>query len=212
MYLRHQITITLAGLILSTVPVVVPAFAQQQVTPPAASNEDPAVTVTEKKTISPEAMAAADAQSEAAIRAINPAALSNETYPRSSILLRPDREGESVLEQVNHLIAISADSYWNERTKYRQAYSRSISWDTDFCSKSPDTGLSFDFKKPCAHHDFGYTNYKKMGIFNSVRKNYVDAIFYRDMKAHCSTRSIFLKPDCYYTAFLYYQAVQWFGS
>lgn len=104
---------------------------------------------------------------------------------------------------------------------------------TDFCSSGPDTGMAFDFKASCVRHDFGWRNLKKLdrhwncpqaamnkpcgyegrpvgtlGHFDS-RSNRLSAntVFKNDMYDHCASRSIFLKPDCYTTANLYYNIV-----
>lgn len=104
---------------------------------------------------------------------------------------------------------------------------------TDFCSSSPDTGLAYDFKAPCVRHDFGWRNLKKLdrhwncagagtnrpcgqdgrpvgalgAYYNRSNKLIVNDQFKRDMDAHCATRSIFLRPDCYSAATLYHAVV-----
>ncbi len=98
--------------------------------------------------------------------------------------------------------------------KYRKdRYCKSnYKWSTDGCSKVPDTGLAFDFRYSCYRHDFGYRNYKKFGIFTKGNKKTIDNKFLSDMKAHCSKRSIFLKPDCYKMAYAYYWGVRKLGD
>lgn len=104
---------------------------------------------------------------------------------------------------------------------------------TDFCSSSPDTGIAFDSKAPCVRHDFGWRNLKKLdrhlncgaastnnpcgynglptgalgAYYNRSNKLVVNNQFKLDMDAHCATRSIFLRPDCYANANLYYAIV-----
>jgi hypothetical protein len=87
-----------------------------------------------------------------------------------------------------------------------------LDWSTDLCSfPARGTGLTFDFTNACIRHDFGYRNYKKLGLFTE-KKAAVDAIFYKDMKEHCNTRSVVLKPGCYAAAMRYYTAVHHFGG
>ena len=88
----------------------------------------------------------------------------------------------------------------------------SLDWSTDYCSNVPDTGVSFNFINPCTRHDFGYRNYKRYGIFTSTNRKFIDDKFLADMKDHCSTRSIFLKPSCYETAYTYYAGVRALGG
>lgn len=114
----------------------------------------------------------------------------------------------TVPSEVRHPYWSSMDHFWTHRD---WRWPRYANWSTDYCSNSPDTGLAFDFKKSCARHDYGYRNWKKYKAFTSSAKKSIDDRFLADMKAHCSTRSIFLKPDCYTTAYAYYAAVRAFG-
>jgi hypothetical protein len=117
-----------------------------------------------------------------------------------------------IVHQVDYLVRLDDKRFWHERNNSRPKYSSRIDWSTDYCSFSRDTGPSFDFRIACAHHDFGYRNYKRLGLFDNTHKRYVDNVFYRDMRAHCSTRSIFLKSNCYVTALAYYKVVQKLGN
>jgi hypothetical protein len=225
------------GLILFTDSVLIPAIAQAQSTPSSINkniNSEKILTPEEinvdVKNTSEEDINNADAESEAAIRTLapditspnnvntgiqkkpgiySPNSIQNETLDSgSSIELR----SQNVLSQVNYLLAISAVDFWYISQNSRSNYSGRIDWETDFCTWSQDTGLYFDFEASCAHHDFGYANYQKLNVWNEKTKKYVDAIFYRDMKAHCSTRSIFFKTDCYARAYVYYKFVRKFGK
>ena len=84
-------------------------------------------------------------------------------------------------------------------------------WSTDYCSSSPDNPLGFNFQLSCARHDFGYRNYKAVGLFSS-NKARVDSAFYEDMKRKCATYNFAVRPACYSLAWTYYQAVAAFGS
>jgi hypothetical protein len=92
-----------------------------------------------------------------------------------------------------------------------QYASYAFDWSTDYCSSSPDNPLGFDFRLSCAHHDFGYRNYKAVGQF-PANKDRVDSMFYADLKRKCATYSGALQPPCYSLAWTYYQAVHLFGS
>ena len=84
-------------------------------------------------------------------------------------------------------------------------------WSTDYCSASPDRPLGFDFTLSCWHHDFGYRNYKAVGLF-SANKARLDDTFYADLKRKCATYSSVVRPACNSLAWTYYQAVSVFGS
>jgi phospholipase A2-like protein len=101
---------------------------------------------------------------------------------------------------------------WNYGRNNQGVYADyGLDWSTDFCSYSPDQPLGFDFRMPCARHDFGYRNYKAVGLF-SANKDRIDNSFYFDLKAKCATYSWIVRPACYSLAWTYYEAVHLFGS
>jgi hypothetical protein len=101
---------------------------------------------------------------------------------------------------------------WNDARINRMPWSSyGFDWSTDYCSSSPDNPLGFDFALSCWHHDFGYRNYKAVGLF-SANKARVDSTFYADMKRKCATYSSLVRPACYSVAWTYYEAVRLFGS
>jgi hypothetical protein len=86
-----------------------------------------------------------------------------------------------------------------------------LDWSTDYCTDSPDQPLGFDFRMPCARHDFGYGNYRQVGLF-PANKDRIDSAFYYDLKVKCTHYSVIVRPACYSLAWTYYQAVRNFGS
>ncbi len=101
---------------------------------------------------------------------------------------------------------------WNAARNDRGPWSGyGFDWSTDYCSASPDRPLGFDFTLSCWHHDFGYRNYKAVGLF-SANKARVDNTFYADLKRKCATYSSLVRPACNSLAWTYYQAVVTFGS
>ncbi|MEV1143289.1 phospholipase [Micromonospora sp. NPDC049799] len=108
----------------------------------------------------------------------------------------------------------SATSYnaWNSARLNKAAWSAyAFDWSTDYCSSSPDNPLGFRFDLSCYRHDFGYRNYKAVGLF-SANKARLDSAFYADLKRSCATYSSIVRPACYSLAWTYYQAVSVFGS
>ncbi|MGN9810729.1 phospholipase [Micromonospora sp. BQ11] len=108
----------------------------------------------------------------------------------------------------------SATSYnaWNSARLDKAPWSAyAFDWSTDYCSSSPDNPLGFTFDRSCQRHDFGYRNYKAVGLF-SANKARVDSAFYADLKRSCATYSTVVRPACYSLAWTYYQAVSIFGS
>src|SRR6185503_21085442 len=76
----------------------------------------------------------------------------------------------------------SSSNAWNAARNNQGAWADyAFDWSTDFCSASPDQPLGFDFRLSCARHDFGYRNYKSVGLF-AGNKAHVDSAFYEDLK------------------------------
>lgn len=104
-------------------------------------------------------------------------------------------------------------SYWFDMT-------------TDFCTSSPDHGAHFDFKAPCARHDFGWRNLRRLdlhwncggqpepcsngasGAYNTHQnKLTVNVNFYWDMEDDCAPRSALYRGLCREMRDLYYWVV-----
>jgi len=101
---------------------------------------------------------------------------------------------------------------WSFARSHQGQYAQyTLDWSTDFCSASPDQPLGFDFRMPCARHDFGYRNYKAMNAF-PANKPRIDDAFYADLLAKCSTYNVFVRPACNSLAWTYFQAVKTFGN
>ncbi|MGI5213220.1 phospholipase [Plantactinospora sp. CA-290183] len=108
----------------------------------------------------------------------------------------------------------SAGSYnaWNAARTNQGAWADyNFNWSTDYCSSSPDNPLGFSFELSCYRHDFGYRNYKSVGLFEP-NKARLDSAFYEDLRRSCATYDEFVRPACDSLAWIYYQAVHIFGS
>lgn len=127
----------------------------------------------------------------------------------------PEPTKSEKLNTVNRVMGGSMSSFLSAVESFNRD-KRFYQWldtSTDLCSRpAQGTGLSFDFNNACRRHDFGYRNYKKLNVFTKKRKSLVDAIFLKDMRNHCATRSVALKPGCYAAAKRYYAAVRKFGE
>lgn len=84
-------------------------------------------------------------------------------------------------------------------------------WTTDLCTASPDQPFGWDFRPACVRHDFGYSNYKRFGLFPQ-NKPRVDSAFYEDLLRVCAQQSWWERGACQSLAYIYYQAVKTFGS
>jgi hypothetical protein len=111
-------------------------------------------------------------------------------------------------EVLYNLTRTDVDSYnlWNAARLKPSIYPYDFSWQTDYCSASPDKPLGFDFKLSCHRHDWGHRNYKDIGQLEPNRSR-IDLAFYEDMKRKCATYSVWVRSACYSLAWSYYQAV-----
>ncbi len=105
----------------------------------------------------------------------------------------------------------SYDAWNSARVNQVRWTSYQFDWSTDYCSASPDQPLGFDFRMPCWRHDFGYRNYKAVGLF-PANKSHVDDGFYADLKRKCNAYNPYVRPSCLSLAWTYYQAVRAFGN
>ena len=108
--------------------------------------------------------------------------------------------------------SLSSYNAWNAgRTSQASWTEYGFDWSTDLCSNSPDNPLGFNFTLSCARHDFGYRNYKAVGLF-PANKPRLDSAFYEDLRRRCASYSVWVRSACYALAWTYYQAVKAFGS
>ncbi|WP_063780860.1 phospholipase A2 [Nonomuraea sp. SBT364] len=91
-----------------------------------------------------------------------------------------------------------------------------FNWRTDGCDNSPDKPGGFNFKTPCARHDFGYANTKHLvssSAWQDIYKPQVDKAFYYDMTVVCRAAGNAIKTAaCMGFAKTYYEAVKKWGE
>lgn len=105
----------------------------------------------------------------------------------------------------------SISDFWKAKLSRTPSYA---DWETNYCSFSPDSGPSFNFKKSCARHDYGYGNWRKYGAFTSSAKLSIDNRFLKDMKSYCKATYSWWDPrrhTCIGVAYTYYGAVRKLG-
>jgi hypothetical protein len=102
--------------------------------------------------------------------------------------------------------------------QHRFTGDRWFDWSNDGCSAPllGSTGRAYNFHHACLRHDFGYRNLKRLEqrygtgrtYWNATNRRRVDQQFLADMKSHCRTRALWLRPSCYLSAYTYYSAVR----
>jgi hypothetical protein len=117
----------------------------------------------------------------------------------------------TVLSSWTQPTAASTNTWLSARANQAAWATYQFDWTTDYCTDSPDRPLGYDFTLSCAHHDFGYRNYKAAGLF-AANKDRLDTMLYDDLQRKCATYTSILQPPCYSLAWTYYQAVHVFGS
>jgi phospholipase A2-like protein len=100
---------------------------------------------------------------------------------------------------------VNSYNAWYNARRDRTHAEYQFDWSTDYCSQSPDQPLGFDFRMPCARHDFPHRNYPT-GFF-AQNKWHVDNAFYFDLKEKCTTYSVWVRSSCYSLAWSYYQVI-----
>jgi Prokaryotic phospholipase A2 len=135
------------------------------------------------------------------------------TAPADAILRAigaPGPPEPSRLEVVDRYVWADLDDF----LAYRASPDRDprLDWSSDECSAPVvgSTGASFAFTDACLRHDFGYRNYRRLGLFEE-RKPIVDDRFLADMRDHCETRALAERDRCRAWAQVFYEAVRRFG-
>lgn len=115
------------------------------------------------------------------------------------------------LEAVDHYAGGDLDDF----LAYRDSDGRDpdLDYSNNGCSAPliGSSGISWNFLQACVRHDFAYRNYKRLGLFGE-RRAAVDRVFFEDMRDHCASRSLPLRPTCYQRATQFYGAVRAFGG
>ena len=96
---------------------------------------------------------------------------------------------------------------WQAARQNRDAWTAyGFVWTTDYCTGGPERPLGFDFRLPCARHDFGYRNYRAAGTL-AKHKRRLDRAFHGDLTRTCRTYRVVLRPVCATLAWTYFRVV-----
>lgn len=126
---------------------------------------------------------------------------------------------EATTEQKLTALALLTQPTSSSAAAWRLAYDNqrryaafNFDWSTDGCTGAADQLFTFDFRMACRRHDFGYRNYRSLGLF-AENKARIDNAFLRDMRQACSRAKTLLRTvTCRSMAWSYYQAVRRFGN
>jgi hypothetical protein len=104
---------------------------------------------------------------------------------------------------------LDLDTFSRSRSRLRREHPH-LDWTTDGCSAPVvgSVGRSFDFRQACIRHDFGYRNFKRLGLFDAQSRLALDRRFREDMDESCATRRRTRRVRCVAWAEIYYAAVR----
>jgi hypothetical protein len=73
-------------------------------------------------------------------------------------------------------------------------------------------GRSFNFRTACDRHDFGYRNFKALGLFDTSTRTLIDEQLHRDMNRACDSQRRTLKVRCVAWSEIFYTMVRAAGG
>ena len=120
----------------------------------------------------------------------------------------------SIIDAVRHIeFDLDITSFARQRFSLRRQYP-TLDWTTDGCSAPivGSEGRSFNFRTACDRHDFGYRNFKALGLFNTSIRTLIDEQFHRDMNRACDSQRRTLKVRCIAWSEVFYTMVRAAGG
>ena len=111
---------------------------------------------------------------------------------------------------------IAFDLDLNTFARQRSTLARShpeLDWTTDGCSAPVvgSEGRTFDFRIPCARHDFAYRNFTALGILDETLRARIDDQFRKDLYRSCERQLRTRRIRCVAWAELFVEVVRRVG-
>ncbi len=114
-----------------------------------------------------------------------------------------------------HHIAFDLDiaTFTRQRFALRRQYP-ALDWTTDGCSAPivGSEGRSFNFRAACTRHDFGYRNFKNLGLFDNLTRTLIDEQLHQDMNTYCDSQRRTFKVRCIAWSEIFYTMVRAAGG
>ena len=120
----------------------------------------------------------------------------------------------SNVDAVRHIeFDLDIASFARQRFSMRRQYP-TLDWTTDGCSAPivGSEGRSFNFRTACDRHDFGYRNFKALGLFDTSTRTLIDEQLHRDMNTSCDSQRRTLKVRCIAWSEIFYTMVRAAGG
>ncbi|MHB1130697.1 MAG: phospholipase A2 [Ilumatobacteraceae bacterium] len=131
-----------------------------------------------------------------------------------SVLDTPPDPATNDIETINHIMFdLDLTIFIRQRSRLRRIFPH-LDWTTDGCSAPivGESGRSFNFRRACMRHDFGYRNYKTHGMFTTDSRILIDEQFRRDLDALCAPKVRTFKVRCTAWAEIFFAAVRLAGG
>ena len=120
----------------------------------------------------------------------------------------------STVEAVRHIeFDLDIATFTRQRFLLRRQYP-TLDWTSDGCSAPivGSQGRSFNFRSACNRHDFGYRNFKNLGLFDTSTRTLIDEQLNRDMNTYCDSQRRTFKVRCIAWSEIFYTMVRAAGG
>lgn len=120
----------------------------------------------------------------------------------------------STVEAVRHIeFDLDIATFTRQRFSLRRQYP-TLDWTSDGCSAPivGSQGRSFNFRSACNRHDFGYRNFKNLGLFDTSTRTLIDEQLHRDMNTFCDSQRRTFKVRCIAWSEIFYTMVRAAGG
>ena len=120
----------------------------------------------------------------------------------------------SNVDAVRHIeFDLDIATFSRQRFSLRRQYP-ALDWTTDGCSAPivGSEGRSFNFRTACDRHDFGYRNFKALGLFDTSTRTLIDEQLHRDMNRACDSQRRTFKVRCIAWSEVFYTLVRAAGG
>jgi hypothetical protein len=105
----------------------------------------------------------------------------------TSLLAAPMNEPSDDVSLVSRItFDMDLTAFSRQRTILARKYPR-LDWSTDGCSAPVvgSEGRTFNFRIPCARHDFAYRNFTRLGVLDESLRARIDDQFRKDLYRSC---------------------------
>jgi hypothetical protein len=121
-----------------------------------------------------------------------------------------DHDTQAIVSRI--AFDLDLPTFARQRASLRRTYPQ-LDWTTDGCSAPlvGSEGRTFDFRIPCARHDFAYRNFTTLGVLDESLRARIDEQFRRDLYRSCERQLRTRRIRCVAWAELFVEVVRRLG-